>query len=122
MASGVGTYGLNGSLEFRPEDFTADGALRVGVLLWGALVFVNRHLILLVLGAVSSFVGARSGFDGHSLATLYSNPWFLLAGLPALGVLGAALRRSADAGPRCAGCGVAGGGCWCSPPGRISCY
>lgn len=89
---------LNSTTRFRPEDFTEDGALRVGVLLWAVLVFANRHLILLVLGAVTSFVGVGDGLAGHSLGVLYSSPWFLLASLPAVGVLGAALRRSPGAG------------------------
>jgi hypothetical protein len=83
---------------FRPEDFTEDGTLRVGWLLWAAMVFSNRHLILLVLGAVTSFVGARIGLDARTLGVMYSSAWFLLAGVPALGVLAAALRRSTGAG------------------------
>ena len=89
---------MNGKIQFRPGDFTEDGVLRVGVLLWVVLVFANRHLILLILGAVSSFVGAGDGFDGFSLGVMYSSPWFLLTSLPALGVLAAALRRSTRAG------------------------
>jgi hypothetical protein len=70
-------------LEYRPQDFTEDGVLRVGFLLWAVMVFLNRHLLLLVFGAVTSLVGSRFGLDSSGLVTLYSSPWFLLADLPA---------------------------------------
>lgn len=84
--------------EYRPQDFTEDGVLRVGFLLWTVLLFLNRHLILLVFGAVTSLVGSRMGLDPGSLTTLYSGPAFLLASLPAVAVLVAALRRDRRAG------------------------
>ena len=85
-------------LDLRPEDFTEDGVLRVGFLLWTVMLFLNRHLILLAFGAVTNLVGSRSGLDSASLIELYSSPWFLLASLPALTVLIAALRRDRKAG------------------------
>ncbi|MDJ0807814.1 MAG: DUF2919 family protein [Gammaproteobacteria bacterium] len=85
-------------LLYRPQDFTEDGVLRIGFLLWAVLVFLNRHLILLLFGAVTSFVGGRFGLDSSGLNALYSNPWFLLSGLPAVAVLIAALRRDRKAG------------------------
>lgn len=62
------------------------------------MLFLNRHLILLVFGAVTSLVGSRSGLDSSGLVTLYSSPWFLLTSLPAVAVLVAALRRDRKAG------------------------
>ncbi len=85
-------------LEYRPQDFTEDGVLRVGFLLWAVMIFLNRHLILLVFGAVTSLIGSRFGLDSSGLVKLFSNPWFLLAGLPAVAVLVAALRRDRKAG------------------------
>ena len=93
-----GSFLVTRQLEYRPQDFTEDGVLRVGFLLWAVLMFLNRHLILLVFGAVTSLIGSRFGLDSSGLVTLYSNPWFLLAGLPAVAVLAAALRRDPKAG------------------------
>jgi len=83
---------------FGPQDYTADGMLRVGWLLWLILAFLARHWILLVLGAVSSFVGVRSTPSAGATSDLLSGPWFLLASLPALALLAAALRRRPAAG------------------------
>lgn len=85
-------------LQYRPQDFTEAGVLRIGFILWAVLLLLNRHLILLVFGAVTNLVGSRLGLDSSGLATLYSSPWFLLAGLPAVAVLIAALRRDRKAG------------------------
>lgn len=85
-------------LEYRPQDFTEDGVLSVGFLLWAVMVFLSRHLLLLVFGAVTSLVGSRFGLDSSGLVTLYSSPWFLLADLPAVVVLVAAMRRDRQAG------------------------
>ena len=84
---------------FGPQDYTADGMLRVGWLLWLILAFLARHWILLGLGAVSSFVGVRSAPNAGATPDLLSGPWFLLASLPALALLAAALRRRPAAGP-----------------------
>jgi hypothetical protein len=62
------------------------------------MLFLNRHLILLVFGAVTSLVGLRSGLDSSGLAILYSSPWFLLTSIPAAAVLFSALRRDRKAG------------------------
>jgi hypothetical protein len=83
---------------FGPQDYTADGMLRVGWLLWLILAFLARHWILLVLGAVSSLVGVRSAPNAGVTPDLLSGPWFLLASLPALALLAAAVRRQPAAG------------------------
>lgn len=85
-------------LDYTPHDFTEDGVLRIRFLLWAVMLFLNRHLILLVFGAVTSLVGSRFGLDSSGLVRLYSSPWFLLANLPAVAVLFAALRRDPKAG------------------------
>jgi hypothetical protein len=96
--SNSGSFQLTRKLDLHPEDFTEDGVLRVGFLLWAVMLFLNRHLILLAFGAVTNLVGSRSGLDSGSLIALYSSPWFLLASLPALAVLLTALRRDRKAG------------------------
>ena len=93
-----GTVQLTKRLDFRPQDFTKDGVLQIGFILWAVMLFLNRHLILLVFGAVTSLVGSRSGLDSSELVSLYSNPWFLLTSLPAAAVLVAAVRRDQKAG------------------------
>ena len=85
-------------LEFHPQDFTTDGVLRVGFILWAVMFFLNRHLLLLVFGAVTSLVGSRSGLDSSGLVILYSSPWFLLTSIPSTAVLFSALRRDRKAG------------------------
>lgn len=79
---------------YTPSDFTDDGALRIGLLLWAAILFLCRHLLIMVLGAVSSLVGARRGLGTADFAILYSSPLFLAASLPALVVLVAGIRRA----------------------------
>ena len=93
-----GTFQLTKRLVFSPQDFTKDGVLQIGFILWTVMLFLNRHLILLVFGAVTSLVGSRSGLDSSELVSLYSNPWFLLTSLPATAVLVAAVRRDHKAG------------------------
>ena len=83
---------------FNPAEYDDDGTLRIGQLLWLTMLYLSRHLLLLMIGAVSSLIGSRNGLDSSALATLYSAPQFLLASLPALLLIAAAIRRSPRAG------------------------
>lgn len=83
---------------FGPQDYTADGTLRVGWLLWLILAFLTRHWMLLVMGAVTALVGSPSGAGASDSSALYSGPWYLLTSLPALALLAAAARRQASSG------------------------
>jgi len=83
----------NSGYPYDPSDYDEDGQMRVGLLLWLVIVFLSRHIVLLMLVAVSSIVGL-----GKGLEFLYSSPLFLLASLPALLVLIAGLRRGPKAG------------------------
>lgn len=80
-------------VQYRPSDFTTDGKLRLGFWLWLAILFLSRHLLVLVLAGLSVYVGSRSGLDMQAMRLFYSSPWLLIASLPALIVLAVALRR-----------------------------
>jgi hypothetical protein len=83
---------------YGPSDFDDHGALKLSVMLWGALLYLNRHPLLVFIGGMSSIQGMRRGIDVSGTAQLYSGPLFMLASLPAIIVLIAALRRSPKAG------------------------
>jgi hypothetical protein len=88
-------------LEFKrynPSHFHDDGSLKVSALLWLIVLYLSRHLLVLMVGGLSTFMGSRSGLDTSGLSILYSSPAFLPASLPALVVLVARLRRVAGAG------------------------
>jgi len=72
--------------------------LRIGPLLWLALIVLNRHLLFLALAGVSAFVGSRRGLGSDALSMFYSSPRFLIGSLPALPILIAAIRRGPKAG------------------------
>jgi hypothetical protein len=78
---------------YNPSDYDEDGQMRIGLLLWLVIVYLSRHIVLLMLVAVSSIVGLGRGLD-----MLYSSPVFLIASIPALLVLIAGLRRGPKAG------------------------
>ena len=88
-------------LEFRrynPDDFHDDGTVKVSPLMWLIVVYLSRHLLILMLGGLTTYMGSRTGMDTGGLSILYSSPAFLLASLPSLLVLVARLRRVAAAG------------------------
>lgn len=85
-------------LNYDLSDFSDDGTLKVPFTLWVALAFLARHVLLLLMGGVSSFVMSRRGIDTGGFIEIYSSPLFLLASLPAVAVLVAALRRNPQAG------------------------
>ena len=85
---------MKSSYRYDPSDYDEDGQMHIGLLLWLVIVYLSRHILLLMLVAVSSLVGLGRGLD-----ILYSSPLFLLASLPALMVLIAGLRRGPKAGP-----------------------
>jgi len=84
---------MKSAYRYDPADYDEDGQMRIGLLLWLVIVYLSRHIVLLMLVAVSSIVGLGRGLD-----ILYSSPAFLLASLPALLVLIAGLRRGPKAG------------------------
>lgn len=73
-------------------DFSAyrdDGTLRVSALIIAMTLFLGRHLLLIFVGGISTFKGAKvSGIPG-----LYSHPLLLVASVPALLVLISMFRR-----------------------------
>jgi hypothetical protein len=76
------------------SDYRDDGTLRVSGLIIAMMLFLSRHLLLIFVGGVSTFKGAKvSGIPG-----LYSHPLLLLASIPALLVLLAVFRRIAKGG------------------------
>ena len=75
------------------DDLDEYGCLRISFGLWLIIVYLCRHVVLLLLGATSSLATFTYGQMGASYAVLYSDPWFLLASAPALPVLAAGLRR-----------------------------
>jgi len=75
-----------------------DGTLLPGWVLWLVILFLCRHLLILGLGALSTFVGAGRGIEGQATGFMYSDPRLLIASLPALLVLAAAMRRHPAAG------------------------
>jgi len=81
-------------VQYDLSDYRDDGTLRVPGLIVAVILFLSRHLLLIVMGGISSFKGAEvSGIPG-----LYSHPLLLLASIPALLVLVAMFRRIASGG------------------------
>jgi hypothetical protein len=74
-------------------DFADDGSLRISTGLWLLMVYLSRYVVIIGLGAVSSFISGRRGLDLSGLSTLYSSPDFLLASMPALLVIAANIKR-----------------------------
>lgn len=68
-------------------------------LLWLIIIYLSRHILILMLGGLSQFMGSRKGIDTSGLAALYSSPAFVLASIPAIVVLGVHFRRIATAAP-----------------------
>ncbi len=79
------------------DDLDEHGCLKITFGLWLVIVYLCRHVVLLFLGAASSFANFTYGHTGASYAVIFSHPWFLLASAPALAVLVAAIRRTPSA-------------------------
>ena len=86
-------------LLYTPDDFTKDGVLKVSPLLWIVIIYLSRHVLILLLGAVSQFIGSRKGIDTSGLAALYSSPAFVWASIPALAVVVTHFRRIPNTQP-----------------------
>ena len=99
------------TLVYPLSEYEEDGTLRVGLLLWGVIFYASRHILLLLLGALSAFIGARSGLDTKAVGVLLSSPLFLPASIPAAVVLGMAVRRRPKAGRWLRACWAQGR--WC---------
>jgi hypothetical protein len=81
-------------VQYDLSDYRDDGTLRVSALIITMTLFLSRHLLLIFMGGISTFKGAKvSGISG-----LYSQPLLLLASIPALLVLVAMFRRIAKGG------------------------
>jgi len=80
------------------NDFLDDGTLCVSGTLWLVMLYLSRHLLLLVLGAISTFFTSQQGLDASGFSVLYSSPVFLAASLPAAAVVVASLCRRPAAG------------------------
>ena len=79
---------------YQISDFNNDGALKVPMLLWLVLAYLSRHLLLLAMGGLSTFMMSRTGNGQIDFAGFNSSPMFLLASLPAVTVMVAALLRA----------------------------
>ena len=74
-------------------DFADDGSLRISTGLWLLMIYLSRYVLIIGLGAISSFISTRRGLDLSGLSILYSSPDFLLAIMPALLVIAANIKR-----------------------------
>lgn len=83
---------------YQISDFNNDGVLKVPILLWLVICYLSRHLLLLMMSGLSTFMLSRSGNGAVDFAGFNSSPMFLLASLPALVVLATALRRAPQSG------------------------
>ena len=79
------------------EDLDEHGCLKPTFGLWLVTVYLSRHVVLLLLGAASSFANFTYGQTGADYSVVFSHPWFLAASAPALAVLFAAVRRTPSA-------------------------
>ena len=79
------------------DDFDEHGCLKITFGLWLVIVYLCRHVVLLVLGAASSFANFTYGQRGANYSVVFSDPWLLMASAPALVVLFAAVRRTPSA-------------------------
>ena len=86
-------------LTYTPDDYTKDGVLKIAPLLWLIIIYLSRHLLILLIGALSQFMGSRTGIDTSGLAVLYSSPAFIVASIPALVVLAVHFRRVPNTAP-----------------------
>ena len=86
-------------LPYSPDDFTQDGVLKVSPLLWLIIIYLSRHLLIVLIGKLSQWVGSGQGIDSSGLAALYSNPEFMVASMPAVMVLMIHFRRTSSAKP-----------------------
>jgi|TARA_Y100000310_G_scaffold294267_1_gene324604 hypothetical protein len=84
---------MNKTHQYGLTDYADDGTLRISSMLWLVLIYLSRYVVIIALGAVSSFISSRRGLDLSGLAMLYSSPDFLLASLPALLIIAANMRR-----------------------------
>ena len=76
------------------DDFDEHGCLKITFGLWLVIVYLCRHVVLLVLGAASSFANFTYGQRGANYSVVFSDPWLLMSSAPALVVLFAAIRRT----------------------------
>ena len=86
-------------VNYELSDFANDGTLKISLPIWLTSAFLARHILLLLMGGLSSFVMRGGGIDTDSFSALYSRPIFLIASIPAVAVIVAGLRRAPQAGP-----------------------
>lgn len=89
---------MSQSSNYGISDIADDGTLKIPLILWAVMIYLSRHLGLVLLGGLSTFMSSRMGVDVSGISSLYSGPLFMLASIPALLVLIASLRRAARAG------------------------
>ena len=82
-----------------PVDFNLDGTPKVPVLLWTVLSYLSRHLLVVSIGIIYSFMGLIRGRDKITtsvdiVSQVSSGPLFLIASIPAFAVLIALVLRS----------------------------
>ena len=76
-----------------------DGTLRISLGMWCLMLYLSRHVLFIVLGGLSSFIGKKRGLAEVDFSVLFSHELLLLASVPALIVVAAAFRRIPSAGP-----------------------
>ena len=79
-------------LDYNPSNFNDDGTAKVPVLLWIALIYLSRHLLLVIIAGLNGLQGLKRGGDKISasfdiVSQLSSGPLFLIASIPAFAVL-----------------------------------
>lgn len=84
---------------YQLSDFSDDGTLKVSALLWLVIAFLARHVLLLLMGGLSTFMLRGRGIDTGGFSALYSTPFFLLVSAPAVAIIVASVRRAPGAGP-----------------------
>ena len=88
--------GAEGALRhagYEITEFGEDGTLRVPAAVWWVLLLLNRHALAIVIGSISVVLGRRFGLEVGALHQIVSNPFFLLASLPAMLVFAANFKR-----------------------------
>ena len=81
------------SIRYEFDDFDARGALKPSLTLLLAMLFLSRHVVIVILAGISTLILKRRGIDTGGIIELLSSPEFLLVSLPSVLLLIALMRR-----------------------------